>query len=58
MNPVREKAQGLTKQINGEMIGDDLLVREGKEQLQHAHEAEPASRAPPSQSPPATRREP
>ncbi len=59
MNPVREKAQGFTKQIIGEMIGDDLLVREGKEQLQHAqHQGEPASQAPPSQSPPATRREP
>jgi hypothetical protein len=58
MHPVREKAQGLTKQIIGEMIGDDLLVREGKEQIQHAEdEGEAPSPAPPDQSPPAERRE-
>ena len=38
MTAVREKAQGFTKQIIGEMIGDELLVREGKEQQQHAEE--------------------
>ena len=38
MTAVREKAQGFTKQIIGEMIGDELLVREGKQQQQHAEE--------------------
>jgi uncharacterized protein YjbJ (UPF0337 family) len=38
MNHAREKAQGITKQVIGEMIGDQLLVREGKEQQQHADE--------------------
>ena len=38
MTAVREKAQGFTKQIIGGMIGDELLVREGKEQQQHAEE--------------------
>jgi uncharacterized protein YjbJ (UPF0337 family) len=38
MTAVREKAQGYTRQIIGEMIGDELLVREGKEQQQHAEE--------------------
>jgi uncharacterized protein YjbJ (UPF0337 family) len=38
MTAVREKAQGYTKQIIGEMIGDELLVREGKEQQQQAEE--------------------
>jgi hypothetical protein len=38
MTAVREKAQGYTRQIIGEMIGDELLVREGKEQQQHSEE--------------------
>jgi len=38
MTAVREKAQGFTKQIIGEMIGDELLVREGKEQQEHAED--------------------
>jgi len=38
MTAVREKAQGYTRQIIGEMIGDELLVREGKEQQQHAED--------------------
>jgi uncharacterized protein YjbJ (UPF0337 family) len=58
MHPTREKAQGFTKQIIGEMIGDDLLVREGKEQLQHAQQGEVASPGPPSPSPPERRQEP
>jgi len=36
MTHAREKAQGFTKQLIGEMIGDQLLVQEGKEQQQHA----------------------
>lgn len=38
MSAVREKAQGYTKQMIGEMIGDQLLVQEGKEQQRHADE--------------------
>ena len=38
MSHSREKAQGFTKQLIGEMIGDQLLVQEGKEQQQHADE--------------------
>ena len=38
MKHPREKAQGFTKQLIGEMIGDQLLVQEGKEQLHHANE--------------------
>jgi len=38
MTAVREKAQGYTRQIIGEMIGDELLVREGKERQQHAED--------------------
>ena len=36
MSKLREKAQGLTKQTVGQMIGDDELVREGKEQQRTA----------------------
>ena len=35
MSHARDKAQGLTKQVIGQMIGDQLLVREGREQ-EHA----------------------
>ena len=38
MSHSREKAQGFTKQLIGQMIGDQLLVQEGKEQQQHADE--------------------
>jgi len=52
MTAVREKAQGFTKQIIGEMIGDELLVREGKQQQQHAEEpSEAASSAYPDKIP-------
>lgn len=37
MSQARDKAQGLTKQVIGQMIGDELLVQEGKEQ-EHAAE--------------------
>jgi len=63
MSAVREKAQGYTKRIIGEMIGDQLLVREAKEQLQHAEDEhqddhrEESPPAPPAQSPPAKRPE-
>ncbi len=32
MSNFREKAQALTKPMVGQMIGDDLLVREGQQQ--------------------------
>jgi uncharacterized protein YjbJ (UPF0337 family) len=38
MNRFQEKAQALTKQAVGQMIGDDKLVIEGKEQERHANE--------------------
>ena len=38
MTRIREKAQGRTKQIVGQMVGDELLVEEGKEQERHADE--------------------
>jgi uncharacterized protein YjbJ (UPF0337 family) len=48
MNKIREKAQGRTKQIVGQMVGDELLVQEGKEQEREAeheqtHDHEDAS---------------
>ena len=38
MSKFREKAEAQTKQVIGQMIGDELLVREGQEQLHHAEE--------------------
>jgi hypothetical protein len=38
MSHFREKAEAQTKQIIGQMIGDELLVREAHEQLRHANE--------------------
>lgn len=36
MTKLREKTQGQVKQMVGQMIRDDKLVREGKEQLRKA----------------------
>jgi uncharacterized protein YjbJ (UPF0337 family) len=36
MTRIREKVQGLTMQTIGQMIGDDKLVVEGKEEQRHA----------------------
>ena len=36
MTRLQEKAQGHTKQAVGQMIGDDELVREGKDQVRKA----------------------
>ena len=44
MSKVREKAQGFTKILVGEMIGDNLLVQEGKEQERKADENDKQSR--------------
>jgi uncharacterized protein YjbJ (UPF0337 family) len=38
MSKTREKAEGFTRQVIGQMIGDDLLVQEGKELEQKANE--------------------
>lgn len=38
MSKFREKAEAQTKQIIGQMVGDELLVHEGQEQLRHAEE--------------------
>jgi hypothetical protein len=38
MSKFREKAEAQTKQIIGQMVGDELLVHEGQEQLRHAGE--------------------
>jgi uncharacterized protein YjbJ (UPF0337 family) len=43
MSTFREKAQGRTKQMVGEMIGDQQLVEEGKEQQQKAEQEKQAS---------------
>jgi uncharacterized protein YjbJ (UPF0337 family) len=48
MNRFREKAQGWTKQIVGQMVGDDQLVQEGKEQERHAEK----ERTSPDERPP------
>ena len=42
MTRLREKAQARTKQIVGQMIGDDKLVLEGKEDQRKAEEEETA----------------
>jgi uncharacterized protein YjbJ (UPF0337 family) len=38
MSRLQEKAQAKTRQAIGQMIGDDRLVLEGKEQERHAEE--------------------
>jgi uncharacterized protein YjbJ (UPF0337 family) len=65
MSAIRERAQGFTKQIVGQMIGDNLLVKEGEEQerkaVKHAGDAEhsapkaPANAAEHTESKPADR---
>ena len=39
MSNFREKAEAQTRQIIGQMLGDELLVQEGQEQLSHAEGA-------------------
>lgn len=38
MSKFREKAEAQTMQVIGQMVGDELLVREGQEQARHAEE--------------------
>lgn len=40
MTRLQEKAQGATKQAVGQMLGDDELVSEGKDQMRKADGAE------------------
>jgi len=40
MTRLQEKAQGRTKQVVGQMIGDDKLVPEGEAEERRAEEAE------------------
>jgi uncharacterized protein YjbJ (UPF0337 family) len=42
MSWFHEKAQALTKETIGQMIGDDRLVLEGKDQEARAEKKEPA----------------
>jgi uncharacterized protein YjbJ (UPF0337 family) len=42
MTRFHEKAQALTKEAIGQMIGDDRLVSEGKEQEARAEKKQPA----------------
>jgi len=44
MTKLQDKAQGQTKQIVGQMTGDEELVREGKEQARKAGEKQKASK--------------
>lgn len=48
MTKLQEKAEAQVKQIVGQMIGDDQLVQEGKEQQHQADEAEPAANSNPA----------
>jgi hypothetical protein len=40
MSKFQQKAEAQTKQIIGQMLGDELLVKEGKEQQREATEPE------------------
>lgn len=43
MSTFREKAEAQTEQVIGQMLGDELLVREGQSRLRKAeNEADPA----------------
>jgi hypothetical protein len=44
MSNLREKAEAQTKRIIGQMLGDELLVREGQEELRHAEGAPAGNR--------------
>ncbi|KRR09098.1 hypothetical protein CQ12_31345 [Bradyrhizobium jicamae] len=44
MSKFHERAETQTKQIIGQMLGDELLVQEGKDQQREATEPEPAAK--------------
>src|SRR5258705_6050926 len=52
MSTFREKAQGRTKQMVGQMIGDEQLVEEGQKQERKAKQQAKPSQAKPSQAKP------
>ena len=52
MSTFREKAQGRTKQMVGQMIGDELLVEEGKDQEWKAEQPSESSDDRPKQTSP------
>ena len=58
MNRLQEKARGRTKQAVGQMIGDDRLVLEGKEQERHAENEVAAPEKPASEKPRSSSRKP
>jgi hypothetical protein len=43
MSKLQEKAQAFTKYMVGQMVGDDKLLLEGKEQERHADEQQEKS---------------
>ena len=43
MSKFHDKAEAQTKQIIGQMLGDERLVREGREQLEQATESAPSA---------------
>ena len=43
MSKFQQKAEAQTKQIIGQMLGDELLVQEGKEQQREATEPDPST---------------
>ncbi len=44
MSRLQKKAEGRTKQIVGQMIGDDKLVQEGKEEVRLAESEDAGER--------------
>ena len=46
MTKIQEKAQGHTKQAVGQIVGDDKLVEEGKQQVRTAEKPEGQAKAP------------
>jgi uncharacterized protein YjbJ (UPF0337 family) len=56
MNKLRDKAQGRTKQVVGQMVGDDALVNEGKEQERRTDQADGSSEDTSDQAPERRRR--
>lgn len=58
MTKLRKKAEARTMQIVGEMIGDDQLVQEGKEQQREAEDESRSSneQPEPQRAPPQMRR--
>lgn len=45
MTEIRKKAEGFARQIVGEMIGDNLLVEEGRQEQREAEQASEANKA-------------